>query len=287
MISRGFADSLRSEKPSELVSVFSEYTKAAFSEYGIPVIIAARNEENDLPATLISLASSSCEVWPIVVENGSHDKTAEIARKMGAHVLRCSEPFKVAALQTGIRELNSLYRLDEPVLFTDADSLVSPDWAKSLSEATSGDELKCASGVCIADHGPSKTADKLGSIAMFAQDIKRLTLKEHPVGRGDNSAINFADNQDAIATYLNLNPKYFIGEDDMIFDILEKRHNAKFKKVMGRTAVVLSRGDRFKKATDRISCVLPGWKDRLTKLYLRDYKSIEPDTVFKDEKASF
>lgn len=286
MIDRGFADSLRESSSAYLVEHFSEYTNDAFSEKGVPVIIAARNEENDLPATLISLAGSSCEVWPIVVENGSQDKTAQIARKMGAHVLRCTEPYKVAALQMGIRKLNSLYRLDEPVLFTDADSIVSPDWAKTLSEATKGDELKCASGSCLAGYGPSKIADYLGTLAMATQDISRLVRKQHPVGRGDNSAINFADNQDAIDSYLNINPKFFIGEDDMIFEVMEKRHNAQFTKVLGNKAMVLSRGDRFKKPRDRIACVLPGWKKHLEGLYSSDCEGIEPDKVFKDENVS-
>ena len=282
MIDRGFADSLRESSSAYLVEHFSEYTNDAFSEKGVPVIIPARNEERDLPATLITLASSSCEVWPIVVENGSTDKTAEIARKMGAHVLKCSEPYKMAALQVGIQELDSLSRLNEPVLFTDADSLVSPTWAEALTGAVKGDELMCASGRVLAGHGPSKTADFLGTLAMDVQDIKRLVFNDHPVGRGDNTVINFANNREAISNYMNINPKFFPGLDDMIFEVLEKHNKSKFTKVLGGAATVLSRGDRFIKASDRLSCVLPGWKDRLTKLYLRDYKNIEPDKVFKD-----
>ncbi|MFZ2125171.1 MAG: glycosyltransferase family 2 protein [Candidatus Saccharimonadales bacterium] len=286
MISKGFADYLRETNSTELVEKFSDYTLDNFSEKGIPVIIAARNEEKDLPATLIALAGSTCEVWPIVIENGSIDKTYEVAKKMGAHVLKSKLPFKMAALQTGVNELNRLYRLDEPVLFTDADSLVGPTWAETLSNAVNGNKLMCASGRAIAEYGPSKIADCLGTFAMDSQDLKRFVYKEHPVGRGDNSAINFADDQDAIATYMDINPKFFIGEDDMIFDILEKQHNAKFKKVFGRFATVSSRGDRFKKASDRVKCVLPHWQDHLKSLYIDDYAGIEPDKVYKNHTSS-
>jgi len=286
MIDRDFANSLRESSSAYLVEHFSEYTNDAFSEQGIPVVICARNEENDLPATLVALAGSSCEVWPIVVENGSHDKTAEVARKMGAHVLRCSLPFKMAALQTGVRELDNLSRLNEPVLFTDADSLVSPTWAETLSDAVKGDNLKCASGRATVGHGPSKIADFLGTLAMDVQDRSRIVHKEHPVGRGDNSVINFAGNQEAIKTYMDFNPKFFIGEDDMIFEVMEKRHDAKFAKVLGNKAMVLSRGDRFKTPSDRIACVFPSWMKHLESLYSPDYKGIEPYKVFKDENVN-
>jgi len=282
MIDRGFANSLRVSSSAYLVEHFSEYTNDAFSEQGVPVVICARNEEKDLPATLVALAGSSREVWPIVVENGSHDKTAEVARKMGAHVLRCSQPFKMAALQTGVRELDSLGRLNEPVLFTDADSLVSPTWAETMSDAVKGDELMCASGRAVVGHGPSAVADFLGTLAMDVQDLKRQACNEHPVGRGDVSVINFADNKEAIDTYYDINPKFFIGEDDMIFEIMEKHHNSKFVKIFGDKAAVLSRGDRFKKATDRILCVFPGWQEHLKRLYIKDYKGIEPNKIFKD-----
>lgn len=275
MISREFANTLRESDPKLLVKNYSKYTSDTFMERGVPVVIAARNEENDLPATLISLAGSTREVWPVVVENGSTDRTFEVATKMGAHVLRCSQPFKMAALQTSIRELDDKSRLDKPVLFTDADSLVSPTWAEALQDAIKGDELKCASGRSVAAYGPSALADLLGTLAMDGQDIKRILFNEHPVGRGDVSAINFAGDRQAISTYLAIRPNLFVGEDDMIFDLLEKRHDAKFTKVLGNRAAVLSRGDRFKKPSDRILCVFPGWKKHLVGLY-SDYDNIDP-----------
>jgi len=281
MISREFANFLRESDPKQLVDDYSHYTSDAFIESGTPVVIAARNEENDLPATLISLAGSTHEIWPVVVENGSTDRTFEVATKMGAHVIRCVQPFKMAALQTGVRELDEKGRLDQPVLFTDADSLVVPSWAEVMHEAVKGYELKCASGRSVAAHGPSALADLLGTLAMDGQDIKRILLNEHPVGRGDTSAINFAANNEAVSTYLGIKPNLFIGEDDLIFELLEKRHNAKFTKVLGNKAAVLSRGDRFKKSTDRILCALPGWKKHLVGLY-SDYDSIDP-AIYEDK----
>ena len=275
MISREFANTLRESDPKLLVKNYSKYTSDVFMESGVPVVIAARNEENDLPATLISLAGSTREIWPVVVENGSTDRTFEVATKMGAHVLRCSQPFKMAALQTGICELDERSRLGQPVLFTDADSMVGPTWAEALHDAVKGSELKCASGRSIVACGPSELADFLGTLAMDGQDIKRILFNEHPVGRGDDSAINFAGDKQAVLTYLSIRPNLFIGEDDMIFDLLEKRHDAKFAKVLGNRAAVLSRGDRFKKPSDRILCVFPGWKKHLVGLY-SDYDSIDP-----------
>ncbi|WP_291429754.1 glycosyltransferase [Deinococcus sp.] len=101
---------------------------------GFTVVIPARNEEVYLPLTLRALAGqrhAPDEV--IVVDNGSTDRTVQVARDWGATVLRCERPGVAYTRQMGLEAARS-----EWVATTDADSLPSPQWLEKLSEAAPG-----------------------------------------------------------------------------------------------------------------------------------------------------
>lgn len=68
------------------------------------IVIPSFNEENTLPALLTALRSALPDHELVVVDDGSRDRTAEIAAKVGARVLR--HPYNLgygAALQTGFK----------------------------------------------------------------------------------------------------------------------------------------------------------------------------------------
>ncbi len=68
------------------------------------VIIPAYNERESLPGTLAELQAAAPEVDALVVDDGSHDDTARVAREAGAPVLRHAVNLGVGgALQTGFR----------------------------------------------------------------------------------------------------------------------------------------------------------------------------------------
>ena len=68
------------------------------------VIVPAHNEEESLPVTLDELARKAPGVDVLVVDDGSRDRTAELARDRGVPVLRHPVNQGVgAALQTGFR----------------------------------------------------------------------------------------------------------------------------------------------------------------------------------------
>lgn len=103
---------------------------------GVSVIIPARNEESNLPRLLRSLAAPSApprEIW--VVDDGSTDRTAEVARELGATVI-ASPPLpdgwrgKTWACHHGAQAATS-----ELLLFLDADTWFEPD---GLSRILSG-----------------------------------------------------------------------------------------------------------------------------------------------------
>lgn len=103
--------------------------------FDLTVIIPARNEEQNIAAAVRSFP----DVRVIVVDDGSQDKTAEIARSAGAEVvpappLKKGLPGKPAACQAGAQLATT-----EWLLFVDADTSFSPQFLPSLL-ATARDE---------------------------------------------------------------------------------------------------------------------------------------------------
>jgi 4,4'-diaponeurosporenoate glycosyltransferase len=101
----------------------------------VSVIIPARDEETTLPTLLASLRRSTVDVSDIVVvDDGSHDATAAVARSAGARVVPASAPppgwtGKAWACQLGARASSG--RL---LLFLDADTALAPEALGGLLE---------------------------------------------------------------------------------------------------------------------------------------------------------
>lgn len=92
-------------------------------------IILAKNEEANLERVLKSV--SFCKEI-IVVDDGSTDKTAEIARQHKARVVKGHSAVGFAALRNRAMEESKT----DWVLFVDADEEVSPDLCKQIQETT-------------------------------------------------------------------------------------------------------------------------------------------------------
>ena len=246
MISPILARRLRAMPPEEVMERFSARTTESFGgSGGTPVIIAARNEERDLPATLVAL-SRNPELKPVIAVNGTDDQTAERAAAMGARVFECGMPFKLAALQLATGGL-----LDEghkgPLLYTDADTLVGPNWAASMRRTfRSGTEAQSPQVVLggVAFHmGSNELFD-------FARSA-RLAVKNHVIARsgeqigasGANMAIDFGGRGKAVEAYMGLDPKLFIGEEQAIIDSL-RAIGAVVLSSASFSSIALTRNDR-------------------------------------------
>jgi len=105
----------------------------------VSVIIPARNEEHNLPTLLRSLGSQSvkpCEI--IVVDDGSTDRTAELAQQLGARVIQ-SQPLpegwrgKTWACHQGAQAAVS-----DLLLFVDADAWFEPGGLALILSAYTG-----------------------------------------------------------------------------------------------------------------------------------------------------
>jgi len=98
------------------------------SSLPLSVAIITLNEEADLPQCLASVQPLAAEI--VVVDSGSQDRTAEIARQFGA--LFTVQPWQGHVAQKNI----ALERCQQPwVLCLDADEVLSPELAAAVRAA--------------------------------------------------------------------------------------------------------------------------------------------------------
>jgi glycosyltransferase involved in cell wall biosynthesis len=126
----------------------------------LTVVIPALNDAAMLRASLGALASQTRAAdQVIVVDNGSADATADVAREFGARVLVQPVRGIMSASATGYNAV-----LDEAgdaasdtlIARIDADSLVPPDWAERIVaafEASPGLDVLTGPGVFYGEHG--------------------------------------------------------------------------------------------------------------------------------------
>lgn len=106
---------------------------ATFSFPRIAVIIPALNEQEALPKVLADLPAEARR-RVIVVDNGSVDATAEVARAAGAVVVSESERGYGAAMHRGLAEMRARWPETEIVVFLDADYSDHPEKLLELLE---------------------------------------------------------------------------------------------------------------------------------------------------------
>jgi glycosyltransferase involved in cell wall biosynthesis len=106
----------------------------------VAVVIAARNEAERIRATVTAAAGLAGVGLVVVVDDGSADATADVARRAGAAVMRhARNRGKGAAMETGaeaVRLVDQRERRESPrhLLFLDADLAETAAMAGALAE---------------------------------------------------------------------------------------------------------------------------------------------------------
>ena len=101
----------------------------------ISVVIPAYNEEKYIGRTLESVKNLELEkntLEILVINGGSTDRTAEIAKSYGARVK--DEPHKGIGFA---RQHGMLHATGDIILYTDADTIVAKDWLSNYFKAFS------------------------------------------------------------------------------------------------------------------------------------------------------
>ncbi|MBC7633656.1 glycosyltransferase [Aeromicrobium sp.] len=154
----------------------------------IVVVIPAHNEESNIARALAGVRRAivplarSVDVEVVVVVNGGIDRTAEIVRQEGAHLLVSDIADVGAARSTGCRWalLRFASRLDRLwIATTDADSLVPRHWlAEHLGAAEGGADVVLGTVVLA----PHEARRHRGWAETYAQDAARRRHHGHVHG---------------------------------------------------------------------------------------------------------
>lgn len=114
----------------------------------ISVVIPAYNAERTLAATLHALhmqsAHSAQPVEVIVVDDGSQDGTADLARRLGAQVIVQANQGPAAARNRGVAAARG-----DIVLFTDSDCEPAPGWLAAMVAPFSDPDVMGAKGAYL------------------------------------------------------------------------------------------------------------------------------------------
>jgi len=122
----------------------------------VGVVIPARNEERRLPLTLSSLLSQKSVkiLRVIVVDDGSNDRTAEVAKEFGVEVVKTNRRSRLNLAGTPymarVINLGLCYLMDVKTEFTmilGADHLLPPYYLEIITSRMIRDNVVIASGV--------------------------------------------------------------------------------------------------------------------------------------------
>lgn len=289
--------SLRDIPAENLVETYASTTTEHFEvarqmERPSIVVIPACNEENDLPAALLSLSRSIQPVVPIIVENGSSakDRTYEYATRMGAIVLQC-EPAKMRATQVGIRFARERFPEQSVIHFGDADNLYPRMCISALARAAKGaNERNNQNGALVFglgwyDHGPNTVVDMMRSGRIIRKAISRKISGNTPMPYGFNYAVHIDKDERLVEEVCSIDPLMFVREESEICKAATAA-GATISQPLSPTAYVFTRGDLIKTRAE--------WRDfkgasmdTKTKYYKRSYPTIDfkPNSNGREKKS--
>lgn len=132
------------------------------------VIIPALNEEKYIGLTLKSIARQTFKDVEtiVVVDDRTRDATAEVAEQEGAKVIFCSKH----TVSDG-RHMGALHAKGEILVFTDADTLIPPDFLEKVEWEFRNGDVVALSGLAVPYDAPL-----IGKIEYFVWSLGRFVL---------------------------------------------------------------------------------------------------------------
>jgi glycosyltransferase involved in cell wall biosynthesis len=208
----------------------------------LSIIIPAYNEEDYISQCLTSVIreknESGGDVEIIVVNNGSRDKTKEIASSF-AGVKVVDEPAKglISARQAGFRAATG-----DLIAYLDADSMLTPGWIDQAFKAFNNDpEMVSLSGP-VKFYDMSRAFNLLTSTFYYVNYPYYLFIRFF-FKKGLIQGANFILRRSALERIGGFNPEFiFWGEDTD----LARRLSRVGKVTFSPTLLVLTSGRRFK-----------------------------------------
>ncbi len=173
----------------------------------ISVVIPAYNEEKLIEKTLQSLSRQTFKNFEIiVVDNNSTDKTAAIAKKFGATVIREKKQGAVFAYNTGMQHSSG-----KIIAVTDADSRPDPYWLEKILNIFQNNKIIALTGSVRIDN--NSPLIRLIIERMYIAFIRGHFLLRKPHLSGFNFAVRreFFDKIGGLNTAYRMSPEVNLG----------------------------------------------------------------------------
>jgi peptidoglycan/xylan/chitin deacetylase (PgdA/CDA1 family) len=219
----------------------------------VSVVVPARNEEQLLPFCLDSLKRQtfSLPYEVIVVDNASQDRTAGVAREMGARV-----EFEPHRGVTWARQKGLEASRGEVLAYVDADSRVPPDWLERLWDTLDRNPRAAAvSGGILFSRGRNWQGNLhrwSNALTLFGDKSLRLVCGK----TGSLWGANFAARRNALIKAGGFNKNIlFYGDDTELSLRLRKVGQIKFEKKI----VVESSPRRFERGNSLRTAGMIAW----------------------------
>lgn len=170
----------------------------------VSVVIPVRDGADSIGALLDSLEAQTLgrdRFEVVVVDNGSTDATADIARRRGAHVVRDEVPNRSRARNAGVAAAAA-----DLIAFTDADCVADPHWLEALL-GRSGEAPLMAGRV------ETTVSDEPNAIERF-EELWRFGQESWVKTQGWAATANLLVTREAFQAVGGLDPTWrHIGED--------------------------------------------------------------------------
>lgn len=130
----------------------------------VSVVVCVRNGVTTLPALFAGLAAQDVDHEVVVVDNGSRDGTADVARRLGAVVVDVPVRGRGRARNAG-----ALAAQGALLAFTDAGCVPRPGWLRSLVAGLAGAEL-AAGQVVVRTSAQPNACERFEALWRFPQE---------------------------------------------------------------------------------------------------------------------